>query len=94
MTGTIEVRLSFTKLHHNVHIEPRVAIRKSTAWYNTHISLARPPIRGQPRQLPPVILLTDDAANRQKAEGEGLQSMSGECYWVEGYITNLAHLLQ
>ncbi|KIP12193.1 hypothetical protein PHLGIDRAFT_98579 [Phlebiopsis gigantea 11061_1 CR5-6] len=59
-------------------------IRKATAWYNTHISLARPPIRGQTRPpLPDVVLLTDDAANRQKAEKDGIKSLSVRRY-VEG----------
>ncbi|KAJ3529635.1 hypothetical protein NM688_g7830 [Phlebia brevispora] len=59
-------------------------IRKATSWYNTHISLARPPIRGQPQQvLPTVVLLTDDVANRQKAEKEGIRCMSVRHY-VEG----------
>ncbi|KAF7800188.1 hypothetical protein EIP86_011435 [Pleurotus ostreatoroseus] len=59
-------------------------IRKATSWYNTHISFARPPIRGQERQaLPTVILLTDDVANRQKAEKEGIKCMSVRRY-VEG----------
>ncbi|KAI0341128.1 RNB-domain-containing protein [Trametopsis cervina] len=61
------------------------SIRKSTAWYNSHISLARPPVRGQARTvaLPTVVLLTDDAANRQKAEQEGLRCLSVRKY-VEG----------
>ncbi|GJE98679.1 RNB-domain-containing protein [Phanerochaete sordida] len=59
-------------------------IRKATSWYNTHLSLARPPIRGQPKPtLPDVVLLTDDAANRQKAEKEGIKCMSVRNY-VEG----------
>ncbi|KAI0683293.1 RNB-domain-containing protein [Cytidiella melzeri] len=52
------------------------AIRKATSWYNTHISLSRPSVRGQTKPIPTVVLLTDDAANRQKAESEGLQCMS------------------
>lgn len=53
-------------------------IRKATSWYNTHISFSRPPVRGQARQaLPTVVLLTDDVANRQKAEKEGIRCMSG-----------------
>ena len=37
-----------------------------------------PPIRGQARPvLPDVILLTDDSANRQKAEKEGIKALSG-----------------
>ncbi|GBE86825.1 Exosome complex exonuclease dis3 [Sparassis crispa] len=56
-------------------------IRKATSWYNTHISLSRPPIRGQPvRPLPTVVLLTDDVANRQRAEKEGLSCISSRRY--------------
>ncbi|KAK7061084.1 exosome catalytic subunit dis3 [Paramarasmius palmivorus] len=59
-------------------------IRKATEWYNTHISLTRPPIRGQPQPiLPAVVLLTEDAANRQKAEQAGIHTMSVRKY-VEG----------
>lgn len=53
-------------------------IRMATAWYNAHQSLSRPPVRGKPsRPLPTVVLLSDDVANRQKAEKEGLACMSG-----------------
>ncbi|KAH9834605.1 RNB-domain-containing protein [Rhodofomes roseus] len=56
-------------------------IRMATAWYKTHISLARPPVRGQPsRPSPTVVLLSDDVANRQKAEKEGLVSISVRKY--------------
>ncbi|EKM52263.1 uncharacterized protein PHACADRAFT_211534 [Phanerochaete carnosa HHB-10118-sp] len=59
-------------------------IRKATSWYHTHISLARPPVRGQAKPtIPDVVLLTDDAANRQKAEKEGIKCMSVRKY-VEG----------
>jgi len=59
-------------------------IRKATAWYNTHISLTHPPIRGQPSpKLPTVVLMTEDAANRQKAENSGIASISVRKY-VEG----------
>ncbi|TCD60755.1 exosome catalytic subunit dis3 [Steccherinum ochraceum] len=59
-------------------------IRKATAWYNSHISLARPPIRNQPKPvLTTAVLLTDDVANRQKAEAEGLKAISVRRY-VEG----------
>ena len=54
------------------------AIRKATSWYNAHISLAHPPVRGQTNVLPTVVLLSDDAANRQKAESEGLRCLSGK----------------
>ncbi|KAI0791122.1 RNB-domain-containing protein [Abortiporus biennis] len=59
-------------------------IRKATAWYNTHISLSHLPIRDQPRQpIPVATLLTDDAANRKKAEQEGFSCLSVRKY-VEG----------
>ncbi|KAG7093735.1 hypothetical protein E1B28_007386 [Marasmius oreades] len=54
-------------------------IRKATEWYNTHISLTRPPVRGRPPpKLPTVVLLTEDAGNRQKAEQSGIATISGE----------------
>lgn len=53
-------------------------IRKATAWYNSHIGLTHPPIRGQaPRKLPTVVLMTEDAENRQKAEKAGIACVSG-----------------
>ncbi|KAF8839454.1 RNB-domain-containing protein [Paxillus ammoniavirescens] len=59
-------------------------IRKGAEWYNVHISLAHPPVRGQREgQLARVILLTDDAANRQKAEAENIPCVSIRKY-VEG----------
>ncbi|KIK77030.1 hypothetical protein PAXRUDRAFT_835134 [Paxillus rubicundulus Ve08.2h10] len=59
-------------------------IRKGAEWYNVHISLAHPPVRGKREsQLARVILLTDDAANRQKAEAENIPCISIRKY-VEG----------
>ncbi|GLB43614.1 putative RNR ribonuclease family protein [Lyophyllum shimeji] len=59
-------------------------IRKATAWYNDHIRVTRPPIRGQaPPKLPTVVLVTEDADNRQKAEKAGISSISVRKY-VEG----------
>ncbi|EJF61412.1 RNB-domain-containing protein [Dichomitus squalens LYAD-421 SS1] len=59
-------------------------IRKATSWYNCHLSLARPPVRGQSRPpLPVVVLMSDDVANCQKAEKEGLSCISVRKY-VEG----------
>ncbi|TFY83451.1 hypothetical protein EWM64_g562 [Hericium alpestre] len=53
-------------------------------WYNSHISLTRPTVRGQTAApLPTVVLLTDDVANRQKAEKDGIRSLSVRQY-VEG----------
>ncbi|KAI0282541.1 hypothetical protein BGY98DRAFT_954568 [Russula aff. rugulosa BPL654] len=71
------------------------AIRVGTAWYNTHISLTRPPIRGQaPPTLPTVVLLTDDVDNRSKAEKDGTPCSSVRRY-VEGMpkSTQLVDLL-
>ncbi|KIK00978.1 hypothetical protein K443DRAFT_678766 [Laccaria amethystina LaAM-08-1] len=59
-------------------------IRKATEWYNSHISVNRPPIRGRPSpKLPTVVLMTEDAANRQKAEHAGIASISVRKY-IEG----------
>ncbi|KAG9315316.1 hypothetical protein JVU11DRAFT_4455 [Chiua virens] len=58
-------------------------IRKGAEWYNTHISLACPPVRGQTRKIPQVILLTDDVANRHKAEAEAIPTVSIRQY-IEG----------
>ncbi|KAF9478006.1 RNB-domain-containing protein [Pholiota conissans] len=59
-------------------------IRKATAWYTSHISTNRPPLRGQPTpKLPTVVLMTEDAANRQKAQKSGIYSISVRKY-VEG----------
>ncbi|KAI0076851.1 RNB-domain-containing protein [Panus rudis PR-1116 ss-1] len=67
-------------------------IRKAAAWYNTHLSLSRPPVRGKPNApLPVAVLLTDDVANCQKAEQEGIPCISIRRY-VEG-MPNSAELL-
>ncbi|KAF8442330.1 RNB-domain-containing protein [Boletus edulis BED1] len=58
-------------------------IRRGAEWYNTHLALARPPIRGQTRKIPQVVLLTNDVANRQKAEAENIPTVSIRKY-VEG----------
>ncbi|KAJ3937450.1 MAG: RNB-domain-containing protein [Lentinula lateritia] len=56
-------------------------IRTAAAWYNTHISLTHTPVRGQ-KQMPhpTVVLITEDAANRQKAEQSGIVSVSVRRY--------------
>jgi hypothetical protein len=55
-----------------------VGIRKAAEWYNTHLTLAHPPIRGQSNPaLPKVVLITDDFANRQKADKEKIPCISG-----------------
>ncbi|KAG6817260.1 hypothetical protein H0H87_010921 [Tephrocybe sp. NHM501043] len=59
-------------------------IRKATAWYNNHIGLSWPTVRGQaPPKLPTVVLMTEDAANRQKGEKAGISCTSVRKY-VEG----------
>ncbi|KAJ7600823.1 hypothetical protein C8J56DRAFT_1038453 [Mycena floridula] len=59
-------------------------IRKAASWYTTHLAMTRPPIRGQPRpKLPTVVLLTEDVANRQKAEQSTITASSVRKY-VEG----------
>ncbi|TFK29229.1 mitotic control protein dis3 [Coprinopsis marcescibilis] len=61
-----------------------VGIRKAAAWYQEHIGLNRPPVRGKPQaKIPTVVLLTEDAANRQKSKQEGIVSLSVRNY-VEG----------
>ncbi|KAF8900484.1 mitotic control protein dis3 [Gymnopilus junonius] len=70
-------------------------IRKATAWYNSHLKVNRPPIRGQPApKLPTIVLMTEDAANRQKAVKESMTSVSVRKY-VEGMkgATQLLDLL-
>ncbi|VDC05343.1 unnamed protein product [Peniophora sp. CBMAI 1063] len=57
-------------------------IRTAAAWFNTHLAMTRPPIRGQTQKpLPSVVLLTDDVANRQKAEKEDIP-----CFSVRQYL--------
>ncbi|KAJ7602219.1 RNB-domain-containing protein [Mycena rosella] len=60
-------------------------IRKATEWYNTHIGLSRPIIRGQEKpKFPTVVLMTEDAANRKKAEESGIVATS-----IRKYISSL-----
>ncbi|KAJ6573965.1 hypothetical protein DFH09DRAFT_384346 [Mycena vulgaris] len=60
-------------------------IRKATQWYNTHIGLTRPIIRGQARpKFPTIVLMTEDAANRKKAEESGITAIS-----IRKYISSL-----
>ncbi|KAG6861108.1 hypothetical protein C0995_003837 [Termitomyces sp. Mi166 len=59
-------------------------IRKAVAWYNEHIRMAWPTIRGHaPQQMPNVVLMTEDAENRRKAEKTGISCISVRKY-VEG----------
>ncbi|EPQ56056.1 RNB-domain-containing protein [Gloeophyllum trabeum ATCC 11539] len=57
-------------------------IRKATTWYQSHIPLAHGRSASS-SAMPKVVLLTDDAANRRKAEAEGLAVSSVRRY-VEG----------
>ncbi|KAI5120011.1 hypothetical protein M0805_008472 [Coniferiporia weirii] len=60
------------------------SIRKGAAWYNTHISQTRPPTRARRNPaIPVVVLMTDDAENRRRAEAEGVKCVSVREY-VEG----------
>ncbi|KAL4068784.1 hypothetical protein V8B97DRAFT_1972058 [Scleroderma yunnanense] len=60
------------------------SIRNGAKWYNTHLRLARPPIRGhKPPTVPHVVLLTQDAGNRNKALAEEIPCVSIHKY-VEG----------
>lgn len=93
MIGMIVVRLEsisigvYAKLitaQYRVHYS---GIRKCAAWYAAHVAqmhTSRPGAR-QRSSLPPpeVVLVTDDAANRRRAEAEGLRCMSVREY-VEG----------
>lgn len=60
------------------------SIRIGAKWYNTHLRLARPPVRGQkPPAIPQVVLLTQDAGNRDKALAEDIPCIPIRKY-VEG----------
>ncbi|KAJ7226076.1 hypothetical protein GGX14DRAFT_642735 [Mycena pura] len=60
-------------------------IRKAAQWYNSHIKLSRPIIRGKPKpKFPVVVLMTEDAANRKKAEDSGIPAAS-----IRKYISSL-----
>ena len=80
MTVTIEVCLNRYQGKVSIAYRSLIGIRKGTAWYNSHLSLTRPIIPGQAAPtIPTVVLLTDDVADRQKAEREGIQCLSGKC---------------
>ena len=54
-------------------------IRKSVSWYTSHLSQSRTRGRVASQIKPPtVVLLTEDAANRQKAQTQGIIAMGGE----------------
>jgi exosome complex exonuclease DIS3/RRP44 len=47
-------------------------------WYNTHIRSAHFSMRAHPPRLfPSVVLMTEDAINRQKAESERIPCVTG-----------------
>lgn len=47
------------------------AIRVATKWYGNHIKDLNPRVS--------VVMMTDDAGNRDKATADGLQAISGTC---------------
>jgi len=59
------------------NLNPSLGIRKATEWYNSHLPKTRSPIRGQASQVPTVVLMTEDAANRQTADKSGIPVISG-----------------
>ena len=78
MIVTIEV--SFLKKFNVNIIFPTtfLGIRKATAWYNSHLKLNHHTVDGEsPEKVPTIVLMTEDAANRQKAEKSGITSTSG-----------------
>lgn len=54
------------------------SIREGAKWYNTHLHLVHSPIRGQ--KPPQVVLLTEDAGNREKALSANIPCMSARKY--------------
>ena len=53
----------------------QTGIRKAVSWYNKHLAS----MNNSPR-IPTIVLLTDDVANRQKAEKERITAISGTPY--------------
>lgn len=51
------------------------AIRKATAWYESHLSL-----KGVGKLIPRVVLLTDDENNRKLAIEEGIVCCTGKFF--------------
>lgn len=73
---------------------PFLGIRKATEWYNSHLKLNRPPIRDQGApKLPTIVLMTEDAANRQKAENSGITSTSGKLPTLIDFSNDLIYLI-
>lgn len=55
------------------------AIRVATAWYESHLLLSQFERRQSERIR--IVLLTDDANNRDKAQKEGLLSATGNVFY-------------
>jgi hypothetical protein len=79
MIGTTEVLRQ-----RNIHLSCNtiktlglVGIRKTTAWYDSHIQQMFPINRGKKTQRPIAVLLTDDADNRRRAGEENVEAISG-----------------
>lgn len=56
----------------------QTGIRKAASWYSKHLASMNNSSR-----VPTVVLLTDDVANRQKAEKERITAISGTPYLTE-----------
>ena len=79
MIGMTEVRSE--TMYYSAVILLIAGIRKTATWYTKHISLNKPPVRGQKQPIfPTVVLLTEDAANRTKSEQAGISALSGELF--------------
>ncbi|KAF8714246.1 hypothetical protein AX14_012862 [Amanita brunnescens Koide BX004] len=69
-------------------------IRKSVSWYTAHLAQSRARTRVASQSKPPtVILLTEDAANRQKAQAEGIVAMGVHQYIDQMKVPQLLDLL-
>ncbi|KAF8999767.1 hypothetical protein BDQ17DRAFT_1360335 [Cyathus striatus] len=58
-------------------------IRRATKWFTEHFSLAHSPVCGKAQQPPTMVLMTEDVANRDKANLDSITSISVRKY-VEG----------
>lgn len=54
------------------------AIRVAAAWYENHLSQSQKDLN--PDQRLRVVILTEDAANRDLAKRDGILACSGSCY--------------
>ena len=77
MIVTIEV--SFLKFLNVTFFTQQLSlgIRKAAAWYDYHLKNHLPVYGQGPPKIPTIVLMTEDAANRQKAEKSGITSTSG-----------------